>query len=134
MKNQDRHMILSNLELPHFRLQDMKIKPPYPAQRDDFESPLRPDKFKQTFSIFLHRSYGTFSSIPNRINFLQMGRFGSSAEQQSRIIFMKPNYWYGDSNNDCYQIDVLIILLRTVFTSLALVKSTLALFFPCFAK
>ena len=60
LENLDKCLIFSNLELPHFRLQDMKIKP-LPAQRDDFERPLRSDRFKQNFSIFLHRSHGTVS-------------------------------------------------------------------------
>ena len=47
----------------------------------------------KTFRSFFIEAMELFLTIPNRINFLQMGRFGRSSEQRFRMNFRKKFDW-----------------------------------------
>ena len=54
-------MIFSNLVITTKQSYRRENQAPYPAQRVDCGSPQEPDKFKQIFSILLHRDHGTYT-------------------------------------------------------------------------
>ena len=60
-ENLDKHLIFSNLELPHFRLQDMKIKPLIQLREMISKVLSGQTNLSKSFSILLHRDNGTYS-------------------------------------------------------------------------
>ena len=89
----DKCLIFSNLELPRFRLQDMKIKPLIQLREMISKALSGQTNLSKTFQSFFIEAMELFLTIPNRINFLQMGRFGRSSEQRFRMNFRKKFDW-----------------------------------------
>ena len=82
-------MIFTNLELSHFKFEFMKIKP-LTQLRELIEAALKSQtNLSKPFHTFFKETMELFLTIPNRINFLQMGRFGQSSEQRFRMNFRK---------------------------------------------
>ena len=89
----DKRLIFSSLELPHFRLQDMKIKPLIQLREMISKALSGQTNLSKSFQSFFIEAMELFLTIPNRINFLQMGRFGRSSEQRFRMNFRKKFDW-----------------------------------------
>ena len=82
-----------NLEVTTSPVTLMKNQAPHPAQRDDFESPLRQDKFKQSFQSFFIETMELILTHTGRLNFTQMARCGRSCESRFRQNFRKSFDW-----------------------------------------
>ena len=93
MSNLDKCLIFSNLELPHFRLQDMKIKPLIQLREMISKALSAQANLSKSFQSFFIEAMELFLTIPNRINFLQMGRFGRSSEQRFSMNSRKKFDW-----------------------------------------
>ena len=89
----DKCFIFCNLELAYFRLQDMKIKTLIQLREMISKALSGQTDLSKTFQSFFIEAMELFLTIPNRINFLQIGRFGRSSEQRFRMNFRKKFDW-----------------------------------------
>ena len=82
-------MIFSNLVKPKQQVTFMKIKP-LTQLRELIAATLKSQtNLSKSFQSFFKETMGLFLTIPNRINFLQLARFGHSSEQRFRMNFRK---------------------------------------------
>ncbi len=71
----------------------MKIKPLIQLREMISKALSAQTNLSKTFQSFFIEAMELFLTIPNRINFLQMGRFGRSSEQRFRMNFRKKFDW-----------------------------------------
>ena len=71
----------------------MKIKPLIQLREMISKALSGQTNLSKTFQSFFIEAMELFLTIPNRINFLQMGRFGRSSEQRFRMNFRKKFDW-----------------------------------------
>ena len=89
----DKCLIFSNLTINTKQVTRMKIKP-LTQLREMIAAALSSDtNLSKSFRTFFIEAMELFLTIPNRINFLQLGRFGRSSEQRFRMNFRKPFDW-----------------------------------------
>ena len=93
LKNLDKYLIFSNLKSLQIRLQDMKIKPLIQLREIISKAISDQTHTSKSFQSFFIEAMELFLTIPNRTNFLQMGRFGRSSEQRFRMNFRKKFDW-----------------------------------------
>ena len=93
LENLDKCLIFINLKLPRFRLQDIKIKPLIQLREMISKALSGQTNLSKPFQSFFIEVMKLFLTIPNRINFLQMGRLGRSSEQRFRMNFRKKFGW-----------------------------------------
>ena len=93
MKNLDKCLIFSNLELPHFRLQNMKIKPLIQLREKISAALSSMTNLSKTFQSFIIETMELFLTSSGRMNFTQMARCGRSCESRFRQNFKKPFDW-----------------------------------------
>ena len=86
-------MIFSNLELPHFRLQDMKIKPLIQLREMISKALSGQTNLSKTFQSFFIETMELILTHTGRLNFTQMARCGRSCESRFRQNFRKSFDW-----------------------------------------
>ena len=86
-------LIITILEFSRQKI-SMKIIKPLTQLREMISKALSGQtNLSKTFQSFFIEAMELFLTIPNRINFLQMGRFGRSSEQRFRMNFRKKFDW-----------------------------------------
>ena len=93
MKNLDKCLIFSNLELPHFRLQDMKIKPLIQLREMISKALSGQTNLSKSFQSFFIETMELILTHTGRLNFTQMARCGRSCESRFRQNFRKSFDW-----------------------------------------
>ena len=86
-------MIFSNLELPHFRLQDMKIKPLIQLREMISKALSGQTNLSKSFQSFFIETMELILTHTGRLNFTQMARCGRSCESRFRQNFRKSFDW-----------------------------------------
>ena len=89
----DKCLIFSNLELPHFRLQDMKIKPLIQLREMISKALSGQTNLSKTFQSFFIETMELILTHTGRLNFTQMARCGRSCESRFRQNFRKSFDW-----------------------------------------
>ena len=87
-------MIFSNLELPHFRLQDMKIKPLIQLREMISKALSGQANLSKSFQSFFIETMELILTHTGRLNFTQMARCGRSCESRFRQNFRKSFDWF----------------------------------------
>ena len=89
----NKYLIFSNLVIDAKQVTRMKIKP-LTQLREMIAAALSSGaNLSKSFRTFFIEAMELFLTIPNHINFLQMGRFGRSSEQRFRMNFRKDFEW-----------------------------------------
>ena len=89
----DKCLIFSNLELPHFRLQDMKIKPLIQLREMISKALSGQTNLSKSFQSFFIETMELILTHTGRLNFTQMARCGRSCESRFRQNFRKSFDW-----------------------------------------
>ena len=89
----DKCLIFSNLELPHFRLQDMKIKPLIQLREMISKALSGQTNLSKSFQSFFIETMELILTHTGRLNFTQMARCGRSCESRFRQNFKKSFDW-----------------------------------------
>ena len=89
----DKYLIFSNLEPPHFRLQNMKIKPLIQLREMIAAALSSMTNLSKSFRTFIIETMELFLTSSGRMNFTQMARCGRSCESRFRQNFKKSFDW-----------------------------------------
>lgn len=89
----DKCLIFSNLELPHFRLQDMKIKPLIQLREMISKALSGQTNLSKSFQSFFIETMELILTHTGRLNFTQLARCGRSCESRFRQNFKKSFDW-----------------------------------------
>ena len=86
-------MIITNLEFTRQQVSMTIIKPLTQLREMILKALSGQTNLSKSFQSYFIEAMELFLTIPNRINFLQMGRFGRSSEQRFRMNFRKKFDW-----------------------------------------
>ena len=89
----DKCLIFSNLELPHFRLQDMKIMPLIQLREMISKALSGQTNLSKSFQSFFIETMELILTHTGRLNFTQLARCGRSCESRFRQNFKKSFDW-----------------------------------------
>ena len=89
----DKCLIITNLEFTRQQVSMTIIKPLTQLREMILKALSGQTNLSKSFQSFFIEAMELFLTIPNRINFLQMGRFGRSSEQRFRMNFRKKFDW-----------------------------------------